>query len=102
MEKNYFDSVLFKSPVNYEKNLLNQIEQLKNQVHLLTKNLDLESSNEDEYLTQEQACKLLNRNPTTLWRYRKSKTLKYYRLAGVGIRYKKGDVINLLKTIGYD
>lgn len=102
MTENYFDRVLFNSSVNNQKNLLNQIEQLKNQVQLLTKNLDLDSSNEDEYLTQEQACKLLNRNPTTLWRYRKSKTLKYYRLAGVGIRYKKGDVINLLKTISHD
>ena len=76
MKESYFDRVLFKSPVNHEKSLLNEIEQLKNQVQLLTITLDSNSSNEDEYLTEKQACEILNRNTITLWRYRKNKSQK--------------------------
>jgi Ni2+-binding GTPase involved in maturation of urease and hydrogenase len=86
MTENYFDRVLLNSPVSNQKNMLNQIEQLKNQVQLLTITLDSNSSNEDEYLTEKQVCEILNRNTITLWRYRKKKILNYYRLAGIGIR----------------
>lgn len=102
MTENYFDRVLLNSPVSNQKNMLNQIEQLKTQIYLLTKKLDSESSEEDEYLTEKQVCEILNRNTITLWRYRKKKILNYYRLAGIGIRYKKCDVINLLKSKNHD
>lgn len=102
MRENYFDRVLLNNPVSNQKNMLNQIEQLKTQIYLLTKKLDSESNEEDEYLTEKQACEILNRNTITLWRYRKNKILNYYRLAGIGIRYKKSDVINLLKSKHHD
>lgn len=97
MVNNYFDRALSKAPIYGESRLLNEIEQLKNQIYLLTAGLSSEvKKDDDEFLTEEQVCKLLKRKPTTLWRYRKKKLLPYCRLAGIGIRYKRSDVLNLL------
>ncbi len=102
---NYFDKVLWNNPFSRDNQLLLEIRQLKKQLFELANSVNvLQTSKEDEdqLITQKEACKLLGRDETTLYRYRKNKILPYMRLAGVGIRYKKADVLNLLKTVNND
>ncbi|CAL2111108.1 putative Transcriptional regulator, AlpA family [Tenacibaculum sp. 190130A14a] len=88
----------FHSPkIQPEARLLFEIEKLKNEVKVLSE-LTKKQKMENELITQEEACKILNRSSTTLWRYRNKGILPYLRLAGIGLRYKKSDVMNLLKN----
>ncbi len=57
--------------------------------------------NNDGLLTINEACEILKVSKVTLWRYRKKGLLNSSRLAGVGVRFEKTDVLSLLKSINY-
>lgn len=56
------------------------------------------NTNEQDYLTREEVCQLLNINLTTLWKHTKSNRLKKYKL-GRKVFYKKHEVLEAIKNI---
>lgn len=55
---------------------------------------------QDEFLTRDQVCKLLSINRTTLWKRSKSGKLKSY---GIGNRvlYKRSEVLAAVKPLNH-
>ncbi|TDD75262.1 helix-turn-helix domain-containing protein [Flavobacterium caseinilyticum] len=55
---------------------------------------------ENEFITRDEVCKLLNFNKTSLWKHTKSGKLKSY---GIGNRvlYKKCEVLEAVKPINH-
>lgn len=55
---------------------------------------------ENNLLTQDETCKLLSINKTTLWKHSKSGKLKKY---GIGNRvfFKRSEVLEAVKPINY-
>jgi predicted DNA-binding transcriptional regulator AlpA len=80
-----------------ENDVLTQIDEIKEHLEGIETKLVSNKEQEDRLITQKEACEILGRDSTTLWRYRKSGILPYLRLAGYGIRYKMSDINNLLK-----
>lgn len=52
----------------------------------------------ERWLTNEEACKRLNRSPRTLQTYRTDGKLPYSRVAGGKVSYKERDVDALLEN----
>ena len=55
---------------------------------------------ENEFITRDEVCKLLNFNKTSLWKHTKSGRLKSY---GIGNRvlYRKNEVLEAVKPINH-
>lgn len=55
---------------------------------------------ENEFITRDEVCKLLNFNKTSLWKHTKSGKLKSY---GIGNRvlYKRCEVLEAVKPINH-
>lgn len=55
---------------------------------------------ENEFITRDEVCKLLNFNKTSLWKHTKSGKLKSY---GIGNRvlYRKNEVLEAVKPINH-
>ena len=55
---------------------------------------------ENEFITRDAVCKLLNFNKTSLWKHTKSGKLKSY---GIGNRvlYRKSEVLEAVKPINH-
>ncbi len=56
------------------------------------------NTTDQDYLTREEVCELLNINLTTLWKHTKSSRLKKYNL-GRKVYYKKQEVLDAVKSI---
>jgi excisionase family DNA binding protein len=52
----------------------------------------------ERWLTNEEACKRLNRSPRTLQNYRTEGLISYSRVAGGKVMYKERDVDALLEN----
>ena len=53
---------------------------------------------DQDYLTREEVCELLNINLTTLWKHTKNNRLKKYKL-GRKVFYRKDEVLDAIKNI---
>ncbi|WP_343705566.1 helix-turn-helix domain-containing protein [Flavobacterium sp.] len=65
---------------------------------LLQGNSILQESDPSEFITREEACKILSINKTSLWKHTKSGKLKSY---GIGNRvlYKRSEIIDAVKPL---
>ncbi len=82
-----------------ENEILSDVKQVKEELLELKRSLKKFKNDEDEFIDQKKASKILGRSEVSLYRYRRDGILPYQRLAGIGIRYKKSDVLNLLKMV---
>ena len=57
-----------------------------------------EATSPSDFITREEACKILSINKTSLWKHTKSGKLKSY---GIGNRvlYKKSEIIEAVKPL---
>jgi hypothetical protein len=77
------------------------IEELANALkEILTVPTTVNTRNEDELITREEACKLLSINKTSLWKHTKSGRLKSY---GIGNRvyYKYNELLESIKPLNH-
>ncbi len=82
-----------------EEQLVKLITQLfKEQLKEFKK--EFEQTPENDLLTREDVCKMLNFNKTSLWKHTKSGKLKSY---GIGNRvlYKRSEVLEAVKPINH-
>lgn len=49
------------------------------------------------YLPQKDAAEFIGKSENTLWRWRRKKGLRYYRIGGT-ISYKKSDLIDFIEA----
>ncbi|MDD2986185.1 helix-turn-helix domain-containing protein [Flavobacterium sp.] len=61
---------------------------------------DFEQTPENDLLTRDEVCKMLNFNKTSLWKHTKSGRLKSY---GIGNRvlYKRSEVLEAVKPLNH-
>lgn len=57
-----------------------------------------EATSPSDFITREEACKMLSINKTSLWKHTKSGKLKSY---GIGNRvlYKKSEIVEAIKPL---
>ncbi len=78
------------------------IEELANALMMLI-NLNGESNNhksEAEFVTRDEACKLLSINKTSLWKHTKSGRLKSYGM-GNRVYYKTSELLESIKPLNH-
>jgi hypothetical protein len=76
------------------------LQQLAEALKPLLQHSVAEPQPENDLLTREDVCKMLNFNKTSLWKHTKSGKLKSY---GIGNRvlYKRNEVLEAVKPINH-
>lgn len=77
-----------------EEQLKNFVEEIVTQT--LEKIASAKKDDSDILITRKEACKILDRNPTTLWRWNRDGILKPASRSNKRIMYRKGDVEKIL------